>query len=103
MESTSSANKSDYLFLELFDRYVRRVADKCDLPQLTSQKALVNKIDVSPLTTIDQQAFEDWLSKRFYLRISIENALRRGMLVKVNLASHPDSPRTDYTVQILGQ
>ena len=85
MKSVSPIDTPDYLFLELLDRYVRRVADACDLPAVTTGKELLNKVDLSALTSSEQKDFENWLFGSFYTRLGVENALRRGLSVKAFL------------------
>lgn len=102
MESALFADVPNDSFLELFDRYVRRAADVCDIPEITNKKEVVNKIDVSTLSARHRTKFMHWLNKRFYMQLSIENLLRRGLLVKVRLAERGATGRVSYTVYIEG-
>ena len=102
MEPALFADIPDDSFLELFDRYVRRAADVCDIPEITNKKEVVNKIDVSTLSARDRTKFRRWLNKRFYMQLSIENLLRRGLLVKVRLAEQETTGGVSYTVHIEG-
>ncbi len=102
MKSTPSAANSDYLFHELFDRYVRRVADKCDILEITDKPGLLNNVDLSTLAPPDRSGFEAWLGKSFYIRISIENALRRGMSVRALSTQNTQLRRIEYSVRIEG-
>ena len=102
MESQLFTDVPDDSFLELFDRYVRRAADVCDIPEITNKTQVVNKIDLSTLSARHQTKFKRWLSKRFYMQLSIENLLRRGLLVKVRVAERGTSGGVNYTVHIEG-
>ena len=102
MESALFDDLPDDSFLELFDRYVRRAADVCDIPEITNKKEVVNKIDVSPLSARHQTSFKHWLNERLYLQLSIENLLRRGLSVKVRLTEPGTPGRVSYTVHIEG-
>ncbi len=99
VQSPPSTNPPDYLFLELFDKYVRRVADQCDIPEI-ADRTLVNKIDVSLLGPAQQRGFAEWLASSFYMRISIENALRRGLSVRAIFTENALTHRGEYTVRI---
>lgn len=85
---------------ELLDRYRRRTADIHQMAVITSRYELINGIDVSDLPTHSHTDFNDWLSKRLYVQISIDNALRRGL--RVSVAPLPsETPRhADYSIHI---
>lgn len=102
MESALFANVPDDSFPELFDRYVRRAADVCDIPEIIKKKEIVNKIDVSTLSARHRTKFKHWLNKRFYMQLSIENSLRRGLWVKVRLAEQGTPGGAAYTVHVEG-
>lgn len=102
MESALFADVPDDSFLELFDRYVRRAADVCDIPEITNKKEIVNKIDLSTLSARHRTKFKHWLNKRLYMQLSIENLLRRGLWVKVRLAVQETPGGASYTVHIEG-
>jgi hypothetical protein len=48
-------------FQETFDEYVRRVTGRFGLNAVIYQQQVVNKIDYSELSDLDQQGFETWL------------------------------------------
>ena len=104
MKSIPPGNVHKDPFLETFDEYVRRVTGKYGLDEMIYQRQVVNKIDFSDLPDQDHLRFENWLNERFYLKISILNALQRGLRIKVfpqnTAASNPAGG--EYIVRIVG-
>lgn len=85
---------------ELLDRYRRRTADIHQISAITKRYELINGIDVSGLPIHSQASFRDWLSKRLYVQISIDNALRRGLRVRVASLPGETTRHADYSIHI---
>lgn len=98
-ESGLPARNADQLFMDLLEKYVHRVAEVCDISELVI-KETVSQIDLSVLSSTEQRGFENWLNDSFYMRISIENALRGGKSVKAVLTRNAVTNKIGYSVRI---
>lgn len=94
------AQSPDYLFLHLLEKYVHRVVDKCDIVTIAVERT-VSQIDLSGLSSVDQKGFVNWLNKSFYIRISIDNALRRNLGIKAISTRNTRTGNVDYSVRIV--
>lgn len=100
MELTLPAINTDASFFQSLDRYVRQVAYDCGLPDILRERELINQVDLSTLSFTDQQGFNDWLGQRFYLRICVDNALRRGLLVEARLTKEMPTDETAFSLRV---
>lgn len=98
-ESGQPAKDSDRLFTDLLEKYVCRVAQVCDITEASIEET-ISQIDVSVLSSTEQKGFKHWLNERFYMRISIENALRGGKSVKAILTKRANTNKIGYSVCI---
>lgn len=104
MKSLPSGNAHSDSFQETFDEYVRRVTSRYGINEVIYEQRVMNKIDFSDLSDVDQQGFENWLDKRFYTKLGIVTALQRGLPVKVGLQNEADITTSGrgYTIRIGG-
>ncbi|GAB3220717.1 hypothetical protein [Spirosoma arcticum] len=74
------------------------------LDEVIYQQQVVNKIDFSDLSDLDQQGFAKWLDEQFYMKLGLVTALQRGLQIKVGRQkpATPTTPGGSYTVRIGG-
>lgn len=72
---------------------------KARAKQITIQiEELINKVDLSALSSNEQEEFKVWMKKSTDMQVTIETALRRGRLVKAYLNTY--RKQTEYWVKI---